>query len=299
MPAATPPTMFGRIRDYFREWRALYGFGSPNKPSRIRNTEWIEQRLESGGVDWLVRAAERGRTRRRVWRWTYVAFVTLAITTVISRVAHHQWASLFSGHTVEHIFTFSLYALWTYSLSKPELGVARALTGCTDKRGVGILAEALAASDAGLARGARDALVTILPTLGPDDLPLIRPDQRTCLYDMLRKSHGGADDPVLALAIVNGLRRIGARGDLSVLRELAEPEETKGDGAVQQAAQEWLDELEGTAERRRHQTELLRPAGAAPADTRMLVRPAGSAPADAAMLLRLGEPPMGDQEAPM
>ncbi len=188
----------------------------------------------------------------------------------------------------------------------------KALEQARDVKHVGLLIQALQVQSTPVRNLAKQALITLLPTLRASDAPLLGDSERAILLRLLSipPNDPGYRDVMelfsqsayqrelgLRVAILKALEQVGGAGELQVVERLARGLPTLKNStfrfpkAIREAAKECLPYLRERADAQRASEQLLRASSthALPEDT--LLRPA-SAQSDAQpeQLLRAAEP---------
>lgn len=182
---------------------------------------------------------------------------------------------------------------WLLNPTATQYAALRALAEVQDRRAVGALALALNIGDQTpqrlLRNSAAEALIRLLPQLGPDDGDLLDREQRRGLYRALARAHRDKEAEFIVV-IADALARIGDVAALLTVQEVAAiPARTPNERTVVEAARAAADQLDALRRKQEVAVTLLRPSSDPLAPSESLLRAASTSVAEpdaATVLLR-------------
>lgn len=228
------------------------------------------------------RRRRQPRVRESLLRLARYGFAPVALVALVCYAAARSWAQV-----VLCVAGIAMVATLDRFVASHRLAeAARFLAGCSDKRVVGPLAEALEWPDGSLQVTAALALTELLPRLRAHDSVVLNDTQRACLYRKLKTVRRGtwAD---LQVAILQALEQVGDERAVAAVRHLAGTRPRSVDARrVVEAAQGCLPFLQSRSASRHDIDTLLRAIVYAGEPRELLLRPRDPALADPTTLPR-------------
>jgi hypothetical protein len=255
---------------------------------KLEEREKAQQAIEEMGdaaADRLMQAIDREAQKRkkRVKIYTVIISVWVGFMILMAATGYADQIGSFTG-------MFGAFASF-YAVSQQQKNAATELAKLRPKRAVGQLADALEYGDKNMRMLASSALQDILPQLQASDDHLMNAEQRSKLYNVLKRARF-KQDTLLMVAILKALEQIGDEKALPMVENLSKIEPRNGmERSVKAAALECLPALTERVEKQRRAQTLLRPAAAPDNPAEVLLRPVhGAAPGDPEKLLRPSQP---------
>ena len=245
-------------------------------------------------VDALIRQThQRSRRIVRVVSGAVAAFLAVMIgTSCLGSLASGLFACGFFACMLAAGVGFLCWSVYTRDrLSSRSEQAALALAQVNDRRAAGPLIETLRLPSDYDHRTSIDALIRLLPQIGPDDAEILNASRCALLWNLLSRPApvGGSvcessqtrhDREIdLRVAVLQAFTQAGSsRVTVGVAQLAQEKAQTPGEQRIRQAAQVCLTALRARAGQQYSNQTLLRPSDASAAAPHILLRPAAGAP---------------------
>jgi hypothetical protein len=220
-----------------------------------------------------------------IWIWAEIVLVSTALIVVV--LVPDARLSILPLVVIGTLIAIFLRCEAFMRRSRNTLVIAadaavRAGAADGDMNSVALLLRSLDDNEMQVRTAARDALVEILPRLGPTDSHLLTTEHRHLLLRILSSDVPSWDHVLLYISILKALEKVGPEPFIGIVERLAQGRGAGLEPSIEVAALECLPKLRKLVERQNAESELLRGA-TSPAEGHggTLLRPAAAAPSSA------------------